>query len=277
MIDEYKKLYSSEIVDASQEFLENCKWSDSIEGMIDLLKVSLKNIERENDVNSIKDLIFESIKNKITFSYIQGAQYAIRNSVTNINSNIEEKLSPFHENMDFAFIFNFTDNDFGLYFERAAELYCNEYNSIMENIDRYFNINHDDDYDKRTIQTLQNKDTIIQILKHGFLSYYYENKCDRIRLSSPNIDESAKDSMRLINEYFPFEDNHKVYKICEDGKYFVDEEIPNLYIGTTKEIGEILPKFGHVWESDNRKFPVDCNGETLIVYTEDNKLKYIIR
>lgn len=277
MVNEYKKLYSSELVDASQEFLENYKLENSIEGMVNVLKAALKNIENENDVNSIKDLIIEEIKDKFTFSYLQGANYAIRNNISTTKPNNDEKLSPFHENMDFAFIFNFSDNDFGLYFERAAELYCDEYNSIMNNIDMYFGINHDDDYDKKHIQLLQKKDMIIQMLQHGFLSYYYENKCDRISLRQTSVYDSIQDSTHLIKEYFNFEDNHKIYKKGEDGKYFVDEEIPNLYIGTTKEIEEVLPKFGHVWENDNRQFPVDCNGETLIVYTEDNKLKYMIR
>ena len=75
---------------------------------------------------------------------------------------------------DFAFIYCFGDNDFGSNFERAGELYCDEFNQILENIDNSVN-KLQRDFEIKNLERLKEKQNIINLLKFGFSSYYFED------------------------------------------------------------------------------------------------------
>lgn len=60
----------------------------------------------------------------IIYTYIKGFHHGKLNP----NMNITPQLTcDYIKNKDFAFIFDFRDNDFGVYIERAAEKFCQRY------------------------------------------------------------------------------------------------------------------------------------------------------
>ena len=178
---------------------------------------------------------------------------------------------------DFAFIYYFGDNDFGLNFDRAGELYCNEYNRVLENISDSIS-KLQKDFEIKNLERLKEKQNIINLLKFGFSSYFFEDKLDRTYHDIPTFEETFKRLSWLINDYFPWDEDKPVFtKNSETGIYEVIKLIPRLFIGTVDQVTETLPELGLLWENDKRKFPVDCNGEALIVYFDGDELKWVIR
>jgi hypothetical protein len=178
---------------------------------------------------------------------------------------------------DFAFIYYFGDNDFGSNFERAGELYCDEFNRILEYINDSVN-KLQKEYNIKNLEELKKKENIINLLKFGFSSYYFEDKLYRTYYDIPTYEEASKKLAWLIDDYFLWDEDKPIFsKNSETGEYDVTDLIPRLFIGTLDQIKETLPKFGICWDNDTRLFPVDCNGEALIIYTSDGKLDWTIR
>lgn len=178
---------------------------------------------------------------------------------------------------DFAFIYCFGDNDFGSNFERAGELYCDEFNQILENIDNSVN-KLQKDFEIKNLEKLKEKQNIINLLKFGFSSYYFEDKLNRTYYDIPTYEEASKKLSWLMDDYFSWDEDKPIFsKNSETGEYSVTDLVPRLFIGTMDQIKETLPKFGICWDNDTRLFPVDCNGEVLIIYTSEGKLEWTIR
>ena len=58
-------------------------------------------------------VIYDHIQQQKVFSYLHGASYAVEHELTSTAPS-EETFSEFHKNVDFAVLFDFSDNDFGL-------------------------------------------------------------------------------------------------------------------------------------------------------------------
>ena len=66
--------------------------------------------------------IYYKIQQQMVFSYLHGASYAAAQGLTSTAPS-EETFSEFHKNVDFAVLFDFGDNDFGLAMEAGAKLF----------------------------------------------------------------------------------------------------------------------------------------------------------
>lgn len=179
------------------------------------------------------------------------------------------------EDKDFTFIFNFGDNDFGLHFEYAAKLYCDEYNGRLS--DDYMYKYNKESYIKH-IDNLEKRETIINSLKKGIAAYTFRNsnRFDDCCLSFEEIMEKVN---KYVNEYFDFEGKLDIYSKDENNNYFVSGIKPRLVVGTRADIEDTLKCYGTHDEDgvEPREFPYWCNGEVLIVYMKDKFLNFVIR
>lgn len=70
--------------------------------------------------------IYDTIQRQMRYSYLHGVCYAASKGLTyNDTKPSEETFSEFHKNVDFAVLFNFTDNDFSLAIEAPKDMYKN--------------------------------------------------------------------------------------------------------------------------------------------------------
>lgn len=80
--------------------------------------------------------IYDKIQQQMTYAYLHGASYAVKHGLTSTAPS-KETFSEFHKNVDFAVLFDFSDNDFGLAIEAAAKTYCDEFNGSCELLSNY--------------------------------------------------------------------------------------------------------------------------------------------
>ena len=191
----------------------------------------------------------------------------------------KEQISKYHSEKDFAIMFNFSDNDFGGNFEKAAQFYCDRYNSLLANIDLYEK--HSELMSKsyiKDIELLEKEEIIKEILKMGVASYSFERDATDFREIN-NFNKSQEEVNHLINEYLPFNKEITKWEKDENGKYFANGTIPRLVVGTRSDIERELVNHGHEdgQTESPRDFPVWCNGEVLIIYMKDGYLTYLIR
>ena len=216
----------------------------------------------------------------IEYAFIQGIRYAIANDIGSMMPDDNSKFSQYHKDKDFAFLFDFCDNDFGLHFERAAKLYCNAYNEMLWIIDTNQEYCSVDSY-INNIKSMESTEIIKEILKIAVTSYSFERDVDTFHIKNSNFDNTKDDAIRLINEYLPFNRDKRRWKKDENGEYVEITPIPRLLTGTVSEIEEALKEFGTPdKEYDDvpaRDFPVWCNGEVIIVYMKNGYLTYLIR
>lgn len=224
--------------------------------------------------------MYDNEVSNIEFAFIQGIRYAIANDIGSMMPDDNSKFSQYHKDKDFAFLFDFCDNDFGLYFERAVKLYCNAYNELLWSIDAHQEYCSVDSY-INNIKSMESPETIKEILKIGVTSYSFERDVDTFHIKNINFDNTKDDAIRLINEYLPFNSDKRRWEKDENGEYVEITPIPRLVTGTVSEIEEALKEFGTPdREYDDvpaRDFPVWCNGEVIIVYMKNGYLTYITR
>ena len=215
----------------------------------------------------------------IEYAFIQGIRYAIANDIGSINPNDEAQFSEYHKNKDFAFLFDFGDNDFGLHFEKAAKLYCDAYNELLGTIDMYSKYDASDYYIKK-FEHLESVDIIKEILKLGVASHSLERDVDGHHIDNINFENSKNDIIRTIDEYLPFTRDKKKWDKNEDGEYIENGVMPRLVVGTVCEIEKALEDYGTPYKGEEvpeRDFPVWCNGEVIIVYMKNGYLTYLNR
>ena len=224
--------------------------------------------------------MYDNEVSNIEFAFIQGIRYATANDIGSMMPDDNSKFSQYHKDKDFAFLFDFSDNDFGLHFERAAKLYCNAYNEMLWTIDTNQEYCSVDSY-INNIKSMENIETIKEILKIGVTSYSFERDVDTFHIENINFDKTKDDAIRLINEYLPFNRDKRRWKKDENGEYVEIAPIPRLLTGTVSEIEEALKEFGTPDKKYDdvpaRDFPVWCNGEVIIVYMKNGYLTYLIR
>lgn len=238
-------------------------------------------VEKATEGNAHEDykLLLKEAQERIELAFLQGIEFAVRNNIESYKPNDKEQISRYHSEKDFAILFNFSDNDFGGNFEKAAQFYCDRYNSLLANIDLYEK--HSELMSKsyiKDIELLEKEETIKEILKMGVASYSFERDATDFREIN-NFNKSQEEVNHLINEYLPFNKEITKWEKDENGKYFENGTIPMLVIGTRSEIEKALVNHGHKdGETDSpRDFPVWCNGEVIILYMKDGYLTYLTR
>ena len=220
--------------------------------------------------------IYDTIQRQMRYSYLHGVCYAASKGLTyNDTKPSEETFSDFHKNVDFAVLFNFTDNDFGLAIEAAAKTYCDEFNKMLYQIDMY------DDQDLMRSRYLQEFeelckiDNIKEIMKCGFLAQRMQNFAGVCCGRKPNA-VSALEHIKDDLDYILWDGDKGRWETV-DGKYVEVEKFPRFITGTKAEIEEALKKQGDPFENQDSEFPVWCNGEVVILYMKNGYLTYLIR
>lgn len=218
----------------------------------------------------------QDIFNVLTFAYVHGMSFGISNP--NIGKT-PEPVTDYVLSKDFAFIFDYGDNDFGIPIEQAAKEYCKEYNNLLRQIELYSSIS-DGDGDmmvesyKKDLEFMEDPNTVRQLMKAAFIGAYMTNAIDRCWVCSNkpfNAMERLNKAQNLANNYFNFETN---------AKYGVDNtDRVNWKFGTWDEVSKFgLEKYkGQQGEDDLKKANGDftkywLNGEVLIVRMVDGKL-----
>ena len=214
----------------------------------------------------------QNIFNVLTFAYVHGMSFGLSNP--NI-SKTPEPVTDYVLSKDFAFIFDYGDNDFGIPIEQAAKEYCKEYNNLLRQIELYSS-NSDDDDDlmvesyKKDLEFMEDPNTVRQLMKAAFIGAYMTNAIDRCWVCSNkpfNAMERLNKAQNLANNYFNFETNAS----------YTDRV--NWKFGTWDEVSKFgLEEYkGQQGEDDLKKANGDftkywLNGEVLIVRMVDGKL-----
>ena len=218
--------------------------------------------------------IYDQIQHQMVSSYLHGADYAVRNELGSVAPS-HETFSDYHKNVDFAVLFDFSDNDFGLAMEAGAKAYCDEFNSILRHIDMY------DDHEYMKSSYIKDFNEIIKIenikniMKCGFASRQLSHSAEVICGRMPVI-EQAMQKVQSDLDYIPWDKDMSRWEKIDD-KYVETEKFPRFITGTNEEISEALEKYGHPDENPTRPFPVWCNGEVIILYMKDGYLTYLTR
>ena len=112
---------------------------------------------------------------------------------------------------DFAFIYCFGDNDFGSNFSWAGELYCDEFNRILEEINDSAT-KLQEEFKIKNLEELKKKENILNLLKFGFSSYYFEDKLYRTGHDIPTYEEVSKRLSWLIDDYFLWDGDKPIFQ-----------------------------------------------------------------
>ena len=271
MIDKefYYSLYNKDLVDrAIEESKDFYKEHEA-----DILYKMATTAEMLPDRTGASE-IYNEIQHQMVASYLYGADYAVRNELGSVAPS-EETFSDYHKNVDFAVLFDFSDNDFGLAMEAGAKLFCDEFNGLLRQIDIY----NDHEYMKssyiKDFNEICKVENIKEMMKCGFMAERMKDYADRSSRKMPNADD-ALDMVRSDMNYIPWEGDKSRYE-CIDEEYKVVGKFPRFITGTNKEIAEALEKYGHPDENPKRPFPVWCNGEVIILYMKDGYLTYLTR
>lgn len=220
--------------------------------------------------------LYDEIQRHMVYSYLHGASYAVEHELTSTNTS-EETFSEFHKNVDFAVLFNFSDNDFISEMEAAAKSYCDKFNGLLIKIDRYSKPDLMDSRNEyvKEFDEICKIDNIKEIMKCGFLAERIK-RCVNVSCGEiPNAVNTLENIERDM-DYIPWdEDMSRWEKI--DGKYVETEKFPNFITGTCDEIAEAIKKYGKPSDNQDINFPVCCKGEVIILYMKNGRLTYLTR
>lgn len=275
------RYYHKELVDAAKAFAENFYKENDFISDIKYLELAEKLPETaEKHKKDTQNLIYKQMLERFESAYLYGMQYAVANDIGSTKPTHDSQLCQYQKDKDFAFVFKFGDNDFGNYFEHAAKLYCDSYNSLIGTIKTYteFAPKSVKSYTK-DIDNLEKRETIIEALKLGITSYTFQSDIDTYHLERMSFENSMKDANRYANEYFDFNGELQLWGKDENGEYIATGTEPRLVIGTRADIENAVKNYGHPYEETMipQDFPYWCNGEALIVYMKDGFLTYVIR
>ena len=213
--------------------------------------------------------------NVLTFAYVHGMSFGISNP--NIGKT-PEPVTDYVLSKDFAFIFDYGDNDFGIPIEQAAKEYCKEYNNLLRQIELCIS---DGDGDlmvesyKKDLEFMEDPNTVRQLMKVAFIGAYMTGSIDRCWVCSNkpfNAMERLNKAQYLANNYFNFETNAIHYDVYNTDRV-------NWKFGTWDEVSKFgLEEYkGQQGEYYLKKANGDftkywLNGEVLIVRMVDGKL-----
>jgi hypothetical protein len=175
-------------------------------------------------------------------------------------------------NIDFAVLFDYGDNDFTLPMQSAAELFCEQFNIALDQLEVCSSRSSiGSKYYIKEINKL--RENVKEILKYGFLAERLQGYARTDR--NPNI-ESALYEIKRDLDYIPWDGEKKLWE--KDGEKYIEIGTTKRFIaGTNAEIADAIKNFGDVYEDSTKDFPVWCNCEVLILYMKDGRLTYITR
>lgn len=280
-IDFLRTHYNSVIVDAAIEYADSeiarhsSYPNDSV--ILKLAQDKALKTGQTEIADLIKDQMESDMNNTfegLTFAYVHGMINGINNP--NINKT-PEPVTNYVLEKDFAFIFDYRDNDFSSLIGYAAQEFCDEYNSVLRQIELYSNVEGGDgmiSFYRKDIEFMENPDNVRQLIKAAFVGQYMIGSIDRCYLTKSGFDyakrlERAQD---LADNYFHFESNsiHNDYDNTERilWKFGTWEEVSSYGLEYYKKYqGEDELKYA---DGDFTKYWL--NGEVLIVRMVDGKL-----
>ena len=270
-IDFLKSYYNDNIVNAAVKYADDeiangttLRLDDTWLNMIknEAVKLGAENIGVYVDCIS-KDKT-NSLFSILTFAYVKGLVVGVNNPSMKVTP---DPITEYTKNKDFAFFFDFGDNDFGGYVERAAQEFCKEYNQLLRNIDLYQRDGFSDMMAKsymKDLEFMENPENVINLMKGAFIGEYMTGMVDRCWLGSrEDYTDRLKDAERFI-DYLGFNKQ-------ESWKF-----------GTWKEVNdEGLVRYRNMqsdeeYERANGDFTKYwLNGETLVVKMVDGELKVV--
>ena len=214
------------------------------------LKVTCENYQEENKKNYM-------------WGFIHGVKSAVYKKWK--PEHIEKSAAKdceFTQNRDFAFMFNFGDNDFSGYIEEAIKNYVEKYNREMRQIETYSRFNYDIDPYIDRIEKYESWGTIKEMFKTLYKQAVINYKCDDL----------------TCNDNFDTQTLYEMLKKAENNIQYLEIDNPNSYIfGTNADIDKILED-GYKYDEDK---PIEetyywNNCETLIVRVKDGRMTYEI-
>ena len=221
----------------------------------------------------------------IIYSYIKGIQYGTMNPNMNITP---QNTCDYIKNKDFAFIFDFRDNDFGLYMERAAKKFCQRYNEILSNIERYKKVESDiEDLEYsmsqsfiKDLENMEKIDNIIELMKALFIGEYMSNSADRFwGDKSFSYSDKLKHAMHCV-DYLDFDEQvHEYEEDCSNGETIIVDKKHRWLIGKFDEISKVCEEQYKGMQNENTIGFENywLNGEVLIVRMVNGKLTAKVR
>ena len=262
-------LYDAELVDYAMDSTRDFYQKGTFEA-----DLKLSQIVEERGKETVADGMYDRVQRQLVYAFLHGAAFAVQNELTSTAPS-EETFSEFHKNVDFAVLFDFSDNDFGIAMEAAAKTYCDEFNSKLRQIDMYA----DHDFMKsgylKKFDAICKIDNIKEIMKCGFLAQQMKH-CAEVLCNRMPDSSVALESIKRDLDYIPWDkDMGRWEKIGEE--YVETEKFPRFITGTNAEIAEALKKYGHPDKEPSSEFPVWCNGEVVILYMKNGYLTYLTR
>lgn len=234
------------------------------------VKLAMAGLEpgEEPDFKILKNAIL----NEIAFAWIYGCKYAVKNEIGSTEPVHDEQMSEYRKTKDFAFMYYFSDNDFGLDFEHAARLYCEKYNETLHQIDCYDDNEHMCSYYKTCLELLENPDNICSILKSGVLAKEFEHSFYHKICDFEDVVGDIKHTYNYLN--IDITKTRNLYNHTEDGTYEYSGEIAMFKSGTFDEVKD------HALRMEQSNYTWDNlwqNGECLYVFMENGEMKYKVR
>lgn len=275
-IDYLRTYYNRDIVDAAIEYADSMIECQVISlhdsTMLNMAKTKALEAGQEEVADFIEmqnQIDYQEAFNALTFAYVQGVSFGLD------NHNISKTPKPVNNyalSKDFAFIFDFADNDYRTYIERAAQEYCKEYNSLLDRVEMEYDFAN---LYKKDIEFMENPDNVREIMKAAFIGEYMTGSVDRCWLGEKTENFNAAERLitveDLANNYFNFKTN--------TARYSDNTERVDWKFGTWDEVSKFgLEEFkGQQSDTDIKRANEDftkywLNGEVLIVRMVDGRL-----
>ena len=275
-IDYLRTYYNKDIVDAAIEYADSMIERQVISlhdsTMLNMAKAKALEAGQEEVADFIEmqnQIDYQEAFNALTFAYVQGVVFGLD------NHNISKTPKPVNNyalSKDFAFIFDFADNDYRTYIERAAQEYCKEYNSLLDRVEMEYDFAN---LYKKDIEFMENPDNVREIMKAAFIGEYMTGSVDRCWLGEKTENFNAAERLitvqDLANNYFNFKSN--------TDRYSDNTERVDWKFGTWDEVSKFgLEEFkGQQSDTDIKRANGDftkywLNGEVLIVRMVNGRL-----
>ena len=275
-IEYLRTYYNRDIVDAAIEYADSMIERQVISlhdsTMLNMAKTKALEAGQEEVADFIEmqnQIDYQEAFNALTFAYVQGVVFGLD------NHNISKTPKPVNNyalSKDFAFIFDFADNDYSTYIERAAQEYCKEYNSLLDRVEMEYDFAN---LYKKDIEFMENPDNVREIMKAAFIGEYMTGSVDRCWLGEKTDNFNAAERLinvqDLANNYFNFKSN--------TDRYSDNTERVDWKFGTWDEVSKFgLEEFkGMQSDTDIKRANGDLtkywlNGEVLIVRMIDGRL-----
>ena len=283
-IDFLRTYYNKDIVDNAVEYtnfeIERMSSYPNSSIMLDMAKT--KALEAgQKDVADFIEMQMEFGEqdpfNIITSAYARGMSDGLSNP--NISQS-SEPVSSYVLTKDFSFIFDFADNVFKPYIERAARKFCNAYNNLLNKIEISSSDSDGNGYImldtyKKDIEFMENPDNVRELMKAAFVGEYITSSIDRcclVKTTKFNAMEHINMAQEFANNYFNFKTN--TYR-----NYWHNTEQVDWKFGTWDEVSKFgLEKYKSLQsQKDLERANGDftkywLNNEVLIVRMVNGKL-----